>query len=76
MAEKSLKKKKTVRLLYENPYDIETFFETLSIASSNEKELIYVDRLITALRLDPRGDLTEINYKILLDLGLIKLPTK
>jgi hypothetical protein len=78
MEEKSIKKKKVVstRILCENPYDIETFFESFSIASKNEKELIYIDRLITALRLNPFGDLTEINYKILMDLGLIKLPKK
>lgn len=78
MEEKSIKKKKVTptRVLYENPYDIETFFESFSIASKNEKELIYIDRLITSLRLDPYGDLTSINYKILMDLGLIKLPNK
>lgn len=78
MEEKSIKKKKVIptRILYENPYDIETFFESFSIASNSEKELIYIDRLITALRLDPYGDLTSINYKILMDLGLIKLPNK
>lgn len=78
MEEKSIKKKKVTptRILYENPYDIETFFESFSIASKNEKELIYIDRLITSLRLDPYGDLTAINYKILMDLGLIKLPNK
>lgn len=78
MEEKSIKKKKAIptRILYENPYDIETFFESFSIASNSEKELIYIDRLITALRLDPYGDLTSINYKILTDLGLIKLPNK
>jgi len=78
MEEKSIKKKKVIptRILCENPYDIETFFESFSIASKNEKELIYIDRLITSLRLDPFGDLTAINYKILMDLGLIKLPNK
>lgn len=76
MTEKSIKKKKVTptRILCENPYDLEIFFESLSITSRNEKELIYMDRLITAIRLDPFGDLTSINYKILHDLGLIKLP--
>lgn len=76
MTEKSIKKKKVTptRILCENPYDLEIFFESLSIASKNEKELIYMDRLITSIRLDPFGDLTSINYKILHDLGLIKLP--
>lgn len=75
MQEKSIKKKvKATRVFSENPYDLETIFETLSIASRNDKELIYIDRLIAELRLNPEGDLTNINYRILLDLGLIKLP--
>lgn len=75
MQEKSIKKKvKATRIFRENPYDLETIFETLSIASRHDKELIYIDRLIAELRLNPEGDLTNINYRILLDLGLIKLP--
>jgi hypothetical protein len=61
------------RVLLENPYDIETVFESLEIAAKKEKELLYMDRLIATIRLDPEGDLTNINYRILLDLGLIKL---
>lgn len=63
------KKERTVFL--ENPYDIETLFETLSIAYEQEKELLYMDRLIATIRLDPEGDLTDINYNILKDLKLI-----
>ncbi len=76
MTEKSIKKKKVTptRILRENPYDIEIFFESLNIASKNEKELIYIDRLITAIRLNPFGDLTTINYNVLKDLDLIQLP--
>jgi hypothetical protein len=61
------------RVLLENPYDIETVFESLEIANESEKELLYMDRLIATIRLDPEGDLTNINYRILLDLGLMKL---
>lgn len=75
MQEKSIKQKAIpARIFKENPYDLETIFESLSIASTNEKELIYVDRLIHSLRNNPMGDLTEMNYKILLELNLIKLP--
>ena len=63
------KKERTVFL--ENPYDIETLFETLSIAYEQEKELLYMDKLIATIRLDPEGDLTKINYNILKDLKLI-----
>ena len=60
------------QIFLESPYDIETIFEALSIASANDKEFIYLDRLIASLRLDPEGDLTKINYRILQDLKLIK----
>ena len=61
------------KIFLESPYDIETIFESLSIASHNDKELIYMDRLIATIRLDPEGDLTNINYRILKDLNLLKL---
>jgi hypothetical protein len=61
------------RILLENPYDLETFFESLNIASNHEKELLYIDRFIAALRSNPAGDITTINYTILKDLGIIKL---
>lgn len=61
------------RVFLESPYDIETVFESLSIASRHDKELVYMDRLIAHLRLDPIGDLTEINYNILRELGILKL---
>lgn len=73
----TIKKEKTktssTKVLYENPYDIETLFESLTIASSKDKELLYMDKLIATLRLDPEGDITNINYNILRDLGLLKL---
>lgn len=75
MSEKSIKRKVTAtRVLCENPYDLENIFESLSIASRNDKELLYVDRLIATIRLDPLGDITAINYKILKDLDLINIP--
>ena len=69
MTTSTLKKK----IFCENVYDIETIFESLSIASKHDKELLYMDRLIATLRLDPYEDLTNINFKILSDLGLIRL---
>ncbi len=75
MAEKSIKRQAvSSKIFYENPYDLETFFETLSIASRNDKELLYVDRLIRELRHDSNVDLTHASTKILLELNLIKLP--
>lgn len=75
MQEKSLQRKaKVARAFNENPYDLETIYESISIASRNEKELQYFDKLITELRLHPEGDLTSMNYRILSELNLIKLP--
>jgi len=75
MSEKSIKKRaKPARLFSENPYELETIFESLSIASSNNKELIYVDRLISEIRSNPQGDITNINFKILQELKLINIP--
>lgn len=63
------------QIFLENPYDIETVFEALSIASYNDQEFIYMDRLISYLRMDPEEDLTNINFKILKELKLLKHPT-
>jgi hypothetical protein len=71
MNSKAQKHKTKQRVFLESPYDIEIIFESLSIASSKEKELLYIDRLISTLRMDPLGDLTNINYNILKDLNLI-----
>lgn len=60
-------------IFLENPYDLETLIETLKIASDNNKELLFLDRLITTIRLDPEQDLTNLNYRLLHDLNLMKL---
>lgn len=73
--QKEKKKNTSSRIFYENPYDIETVFEALSTASEKNKELIFVDRLITFLRLDPQADITNISFNILKDLDIIKLET-
>lgn len=66
------KEKHVHRIFYENPYDIETFFEGLTIASKHNKELQYVDRFITHLRLDPTQEVTTISFNILRDFGIVK----
>lgn len=59
------------KIFCENPYDIETIFEGIEISRRTGQELIYMDRLVATLRLDPMGDLTNINFKILSDMNLI-----
>lgn len=68
-------KAKPHRVFLENPYDLETMFESLAIASKHDKELIFVDRLISLLRLNPEADLTTLSFKILKDMNIVKLET-
>lgn len=67
------KQKTSPRIFYENPFDLETMFESLSIASKHDKELIFIDRLVSLLRLNPEADLTTLSFKILSDLNIVKL---
>jgi hypothetical protein len=60
-------------IFLENPYDVQCVLDCLKIAKSHEKELVYLDRLLATLRLDPEGDIINISYRIMIDLGLIKL---
>ena len=62
-------------LYFENPYDVETIFESLKIASQENKHLIFMDRLIQTLRIDSDADLTILNYRLLMDLKLLNLET-
>lgn len=74
MSEKKIKEqqgKKTI--LLENPYDLETIFESISIASTHDKELLFVDKLIGYVRLDPECEITEVCYNILRELNLLQL---
>lgn len=59
----------------ENPYDLQSILDCLKIAKNHNKELIYLDRVIATLRLDPEGDVVNISYRTMIDLGLIKLET-
>ena len=64
---------KNQRLVFlENPHDIETIFESLSIASDMDMEFIYVDMLIHNLRSDGDCDLVDLSYKIIEKLKKIK----
>lgn len=68
----SHKTQKRKRIFLENPYDIETVFESMSIASYEDKELLFMDQFISSLRKNPDGDITEINFRILDKLNLLK----
>jgi hypothetical protein len=63
---KQPKPKPTLKpIFYENPYDIETFFEGMNIAIEHGKEFQYVDRFITHMRIDPMQDTADISFKVL-----------
>jgi hypothetical protein len=66
---------KKLPIFLENPYDVQCILDGLKIAQSKNKQLLYLDRLLATLRLDPEGDIVNISYRILLDLELLKLET-
>ena len=45
----------------------------MKIAKTQNKELVFLDKLLATLRLDPEGDIINISYRILMDLKLLKL---
>jgi hypothetical protein len=66
----------TKRVLFlENPHDLETLLESIKIAANQNKEIIFMDRLIATIRMDSNADLTNTIYRILHDLKLMKLET-
>ena len=64
-----------VPIFLENPYDVQCILDGLKIAQSKNKQLLYMDRLLATIRLNPEGDIVNISYRILLDLDLLKLET-
>jgi hypothetical protein len=71
MTDKTIVKKNHKKVFTENPYDVETIFESLSIASDNNMELLYMDRLVNGLRGCEECDITSLSYAILKDLKSI-----
>jgi|SaaInlV_125m_DNA_1040241.scaffolds.fasta_scaffold139861_2 hypothetical protein len=75
MSEQKHNNKKTSakQLFFDNPYDVETFFEGMTIAKNHGMELQYIDRLVAYIRLDPTGELTTLVYSCLRDLKIITM---
>jgi len=61
------------RIFLENPYDLETIFESLSIATDNGKELLFMDRFVALIRENPQEQTTNICYDVLRSLDILKL---
>ncbi len=62
-----------VQIFLENPYDVQCVMDCMKIAKTQNKELVFLDKLLATLRLDPEGDIINISYRILMDLKLLKL---
>jgi hypothetical protein len=62
-----------VQIFLENPYDVQCIVDCMKIAKTQNKDLVFLDKLLATLRLDPEGDIVNISYRILLDLQLLKL---
>jgi hypothetical protein len=65
--------KASSRIFLENPYDLETIFESMSIASEHNKELLFMDKFISQLRINPKEEVTNICYNVLRSLDILKL---
>jgi hypothetical protein len=64
------------KVFLENPYDLETILESMSLASDSDKTLVFLDKLIAGIRLDPLVEISTLSYKILQQLNIIKLQKK
>lgn len=62
-----------VQIFLENPYDVQCVMDCMKIAKTQNKELVFLDKLLATLRLDSEGDIINISYRILMDLKLLKL---
>jgi hypothetical protein len=67
------KEKASSRIFLENPYDLEVVFQSMSIASDHNKELLFMDKFVFCLRSNPEEDITNICYNILRNLDIMKL---
>lgn len=67
---------KVKKVFLENPYDLETILESMSIASDSDKTLLFLDKLIATIRLDPLVEISTLSYKILQELSIMKLQKK
>jgi len=62
-----------VQIFNENPYDVQCVMDCMRIAKSQNKELVFLDKLLATLRIDSEADVVNVSYRILMDLKLLKL---
>ena len=54
-------------------YDIETFFEALSIASNFDKEILFVGSLFDSMRKNPDLDITTFSHEFIVEQAVTKI---
>lgn len=57
----------------EDPYDIETLIEAIHMASLENKELLFLDKLLTEIKETPSNNTVDVSYRILRELEVLKL---
>lgn len=62
-----------VQIFVENPYDVQCVMDCMKIAKAQNKELVFLDKLLATLRIDSEADIVNLSYRILMDLKLLKL---
>jgi hypothetical protein len=62
-----------VQIFLENPYDVQCVMECMKIAKTQNKDLVYLDKLLATIRLDSECDIVNVSYRIMMDLKLLKL---
>lgn len=62
-----------VQIFNENPYDVQCVMDCMKIAKKQNKELVFLDKLLATLRIDSEADVVNVSYRILMDLKLLKL---
>lgn len=62
-----------VQIFVENPYDVQCVMDCMKIAKTQNKDLVFLDKLLATLRIDSEADIVNVSYRILMDLKLLKL---
>jgi hypothetical protein len=62
-----------VQIFMENPYDVQCVMDCMKIAKTQNKELVFMDKLLATVRVDSECDIVNVSYRILMDLKLLKL---
>lgn len=59
-------------VLFENPYDMETFAKALQHAEKHNKYILFLDRFITVLRCHPSVDIVDLIFRLYVELNIME----